>query len=194
MKILLDRLEALETNDILKPDAVKSPGFDKPLAVFKLWQAAGDSKAKTSKSADEPVFELILGRHDATRKIVFSRLGGDPETILPLPDKVLELVPRGRYAFRDRAMTRAISPNAITQIVVRRGATAETLKSPDTPGDFAHWHLTTPVVAPADAQMIPYLVKFLADPHAFSVVAETLDDPKKYGFDHPYITIEWSRG
>lgn len=202
LSILLGRLASLETNDVLSRNAVGSPGFDKPLAVWKLWRSATDSATGRPKDARQasiadreaspPVFELVLGRHDATKKIVYSALGGDPETILPLPDNVLELIPGNRFAFRDRSMTRAVAPGAIARITIRRGETAETLKSSEIPGDFERWRLIRPVDAPVDPQAVALLAKFLSDPHAYSIVAETIDDPKKYGFDQPHMTIEWT--
>ncbi len=91
--------------------------------TVKIWEAAR-TRSGAENSTGDPVLVLNFGRHDALLKTVFARLQDD-QTVLAVPDTILEVLPRNAFAFRDLSIM-SLNPADVRKLtLVRSGRTDE---------------------------------------------------------------------
>jgi hypothetical protein len=186
---LLAQVQALQASAVVPPAEVTSAGLDAPAASFAFWE--GDD-AVSSKPAREPDLALAIGRFDSRRGAVHVQTGGDSNVLL-VPETTTKLVPRGRFAYRDRVLMN-LPPDQIERITVERNGETFELESSGKPRDYGHWKLTKPVVAPADAEAAARLDLLISHLRAESLVAERpSSDLTEYGLDRPTAKVSWHK-
>jgi hypothetical protein len=195
VRTLLAKLNDAQTSEFRDPTKVKNTGLDHPTWIIKVWQGALTGSARTNDEPPavpkgEPVLSLRLGRRVADAKIIYAQLEGDP-VVLVLLDNLLEALPRGPLAFRDRRIL-AQSPHQIDRFSVRREGRTFAVEAKGLPNDYQHWRMTQPVEAPADAESIMRIVALLSGLRAESLVTDSPSAWKTYGLDEPEITVTWS--
>ena len=198
VQTLLLKLEALETSQFLDPNKVPDAesGLKAPRFVIKAWQSPSDAPESRTDPwwpAGEPAAEITLGRQDAFKKAIYARAAGDP-SVLTVPDNVLEALPTGPLAFRDRSLL-AQDRSGFERFTVRDGRREAVVEGPAHPvgaNPFLDWRMTEPSPAPADPQAIARLAVLLSGLRAESLVAESAPDPKAYGLDDPTLAIAWT--
>ena len=195
---LLAKLEALETSQFLDPKAVPDAesGLQHPRFLVKAWQSPSDAaESRTEPWLPEglPAAEITLGHQDAFKKAVYARTAGDP-SILTVPDNVLEALPTGPLAFRERAIL-AQDRAGFERFTVRNGGREAVFEGPAHAvgaNPFVDWRMTEPSPAAADPQAIARLAVLLSGLRAESLTAESAPDPKAYGLDDPTLAVAWT--
>jgi hypothetical protein len=192
---LLTALDGLKTSEFLALSRVPRPELDPPLITIRVWQAgrSADSRANQGSTStppsEAPALSLKIGRHDQLKKTVYGQIEGD-SVILALPDGLLDVLPRNRYAFRDRGVL-SVSPASVTKLSLFREGT-KTVLQPDPSAKTANrWLMIEPVKAPADTAAITQVLALLSDLRALDFAAEAIGDGKPYGLDHPPIVVAW---
>ena len=197
-RALLDKLDALETSDFLDPKSRPDACLDHPSVVVKVWQVP-EGPPRTPGTPPpprgEPVVDLALGRRDAVARTVYARSGGDPTTLLAVPENLLEVFPPGSFAYLDRSIL--VQDRAqFDRLTIRRDGQDFILQAPATPRPgpdaFTGWRMTAPVDAPADSESVARLAILLSALRAESFVAEAGKDLKSYGLDAPGLVVSWT--
>jgi hypothetical protein len=142
------------------------------------------------KQGTTQVLDLKMVRNTQTQT-VYARLGDDP-TILFLPTNLIDTIPEGPLAFRDRTIL-TLREAFFDRVTVRRAGIAMNIASRDNPRDFASWAMTEPVKGgKVDAETVAKLVVLLANLRADTLITETPDDLKRFGLEPPDFTVTWS--
>ncbi len=194
---LLTKLEALETSQFLDPKAVPEDrsGLLEPRFALKAWLSSSDepeARIEPVLPAGEPAADLVLGRQDAAKKVVYARTAGDAAVLL-VPDNVLEALPLGPLAFRERTIL-AQDRAGFTRFGVRRGDRETLVQAPariSGGNPFLGWRLTKPVEAAADVESVARLAILLSGLRAEELVADSDPDPNAFGLDDPALSVSW---
>jgi hypothetical protein len=186
----LTHLQDLQTSEFLDPKVVSNPGLDPPvIATIRIMQDGGRKAEPGSTEAGQwQALNLRLGTHDVLKKSIYGRLEGDG-VILALPDKLFEVLPKNRLAFRDRSVVDD-KPERIKRLTVRRGARVDELV-PDAKGEPNAWRMLRPVEAKADGPTITQVLAMLCSLRAQDFAATSLAEIKDSGLDHPIMEIDW---
>lgn len=190
LSTMLETLAALESATFLPVDEVSEPGFDAPLATLAAWLDRPDPGQD-----DGPVFErpanttLRLGRFDGGRKLVYGQTDGDESIVLTLPDTVLQVLPEGPLAYRDRTIVRQ-DPRTIDRVELTRGRRTLALEKPDPSGG---WQVVEPSPAPADRLATTMLVEGLSRLRAERRIGDEGDEHlvSDFGLDEPGVRVTW---
>jgi hypothetical protein len=178
IQAFLNRLDALETSEFLKPDLFPKNGLNPPQMTIKVWE----------KAADEPSAQLEVGLQDVQRKTIFARLPGD-EVILALSDAFAVVLPKNSFAFRDRTVLTE-NPGSIQKLVISQpGRTIEV--EPSKTGEPNQWRMRRPVDARADAPTVTRALAVLNGLRADEFVTDSPGDGRLYGLDRPTREITW---
>jgi hypothetical protein len=175
----LAQLAALKTSEFLEPKRLRDAGLNPPLSSIKVWERAHEESSAV----------LYVGRYDLLRKTVYAQLPLD-QVVLALPDTVVDVLPKNKWAFRDRTVV-ALSPAAIRKLAISRpGLTTEL--EPATTGAPNQWRMRHPVDAPADVATITRALAVLAGLRAEDFVTDQLGDVARFGLDRPARTVTWT--
>ena len=183
----LTRLDGLPTSEFMAPNMAKTAGLDPPTMTILLWEAQGP-KTKAQSTPGDPAFVLKIGRHDLLRKTVFAQLEHD-ESVLAVPDTILDVLPKNSLAFRDLTML-TFNPVEVRKLTLVRAGRTEELE-PDTTGGPNRWRLRRPIDGPADAKSVTQILAILSALRADQLVALSAGDGKTYGLDRPTAEIIW---
>lgn len=185
----LSHLQELQTSEFLDPKVVPDPRLDPPIMTIKIKQAGG---RRMAPGATDPgvwqALDLRLGNHDVLKKAIYARLEGDG-VILALPDKLFEVLPKNRLAFRDRGVIDD-KPGAIKRLTIRRGGRIDELV-PVEKGEPNEWRMLRPVEARADVPTITQVLQMLCTLRAQDFAATSAAEVKDSGLDHPLMEIDW---
>jgi hypothetical protein len=191
---LLETIVALESAEFFGADTVGRPGLDEPTARFDLWLSeTGIAERSPFDGYTSPDVSLAIGRHDAGTKLVFGQLQGDEGTVLALPETVLEAVPEGELAFRDRTMVRQ-DPRTVRRVSLERDGRSLAIERPPAssgPGAATAWQVVEPAPAAADRLAVTMLVDALARLRADRVVASDPGSLGRFGLETPAARVEW---
>ena len=154
---LLKHLEGMQTSEFLDPSKVRDPQLKPPLVTIQLTETRV-GRAAASASIDEVVLDLQVGRYDQARKVCFARLAND-ESILAIPDTILQVLPKTAMEFRDKAVITASAANVKKLIITRAGRTDELVPEPS--GEPNRWRMHRPIDAPADSRSITQILALL---------------------------------
>ncbi len=133
----LTRLDGLTTSEFLPSNMAKTAGLDPPTMTISLWEARGP-KTKAEGPSGDPAVVLKIGRHDLLRKTVFAQLEHD-ESVLAVPDTILDVLPRNSLAFRDLTML-TLNPADVRKLTLIRAGRTDVLE-PDSKGGPNRWRL-----------------------------------------------------
>ena len=185
----LAHIRELQTSEFLEPKKVPNPMLDPPVMTIKIREdATARAPAGRAESGPTTVLDLRLGHHDVLKKAIYARLEGD-NVILALPDKIREVLPRNRLAFRDRSVV-TDHPEKFKRLTIRRGSRVDELV-PDTRGEPNAWRMLRPVEARADTATITQVLTMLCGLRAQDFAAPTVAEVKDSGLDRPLMEIDW---
>lgn len=194
---LLARLIELKTSEFLDPTTVSNPKLDPPQIRIRVWQRPPGSTAATKDHSagdgdppGEVRVDLRLGRHDVLKRVVYGQIDKD-SSLLALPDSILSVLPRNRFAFRDLTAL-AFNAAAIDQLTVERGGQSVTVQAGGSGQVSTKWQMVEPVKAPADEQAVTALVSLLSNLRAESWESDSVGDGKAFGFDAPLMRVRWA--
>ncbi len=187
VEALLRHLSGLQTSEFLEPERARDPQLNPPVVTIQLKESWVGRTAATS-GTDVPVLDLHVGRWDAARKVFFAQLEKD-ETVLTIPDKLLEVLPKNAMAFRDRSMATPAPADVRKLIITRAGRVDELV--PERVGEPNRWRMRRPIDAAADARAITQILAILANLRANDIVADTQKDATKFGLDKPLLEVDW---
>ncbi|MFO0953655.1 MAG: DUF4340 domain-containing protein [Isosphaeraceae bacterium] len=194
---LISRLIELKASEFFNASQVPDPGLDPPNHRIQVWQRFpgtrnSPSAAKTGERASQPGelrVDLRLGRHDALKRTVYAQIAGDP-TILAVPDTILTVLPRSKFAFRDLAIL-DLRVADVDRLTLERGERTATVQAPSSGNAATNWRMVEPVDAPADVQAVTSILSVLAGLRAESWAADSVGDGKEFGLDAPAIRVKW---
>ena len=134
--------------------------------------------------------DLKIGRHGALKQ-VYAQLEGDPQTIMALPDQILNVLPKNAFAFRERSVL-ALSPTSIARLVLRRDDRTYDLRAPEGAGNPNEWKMVAPVETSADPESVTQLTTLLSNLSASQYISDQPGDGKAFGLDHPVLSLAWT--
>jgi Domain of unknown function (DUF4340) len=181
VQAFLSQFESLQTSEFLQPGRIKIAQVDPPIMKVKLWQ--------TEKTGQNLVLNLRVGRHDLARKAVYAQLESDT-VILALPDTLMSVLPKNRFAFRDRTIT-SQNPAQVRKLIVTRGSRIDELE-PTKTGAPNQWRMLRPIEAPADVPSVTRVLATLTALRAEDFVSDSPGDAGRYGLDRPLLEVAWT--
>jgi hypothetical protein len=186
----LARLAEMKTSEFLDSSATPNARLDQPSFHVRVWQAELSGSASAADSA-EPQAEVVFGRHDRQRKVVYAQIAGDT-SVLTVPDDILEVLPKNAFAFRDRTVLTLRPEQVLRMTVERPGRPGVTVEAPRAAGSPVKWRMTEPVEAPTEDAAVTALVVALSNLRAEDWESETVGDGRAYGLDAPGLRIKWT--
>jgi Domain of unknown function (DUF4340) len=179
---LLNALAQAKAIELRSPEEFPNNGLADPKVVIQLWEGAGASV--------EPSFSLKIGALDRIRSVVYSQVGAD-RSILSLDPKMLEALPLGALAFRDRTIL-SLKDAILEYITIQRPGKTVKLVAGKNPTDVKAWRMSEPAKGPIDEESLARLAVMLMNLRAEDLVTDAPGDLKAYGLDPPAMTVSWT--
>jgi hypothetical protein len=181
---LLVALQKAEASEVFAPGKAPDPQLEKPWTVIEL-----RDKVDAQASGSPPLLRLKIGRRDALKKTAYCQVEGD-QAVIGVPLAVIDAVPYGPLAFRDRLIQRTILAG-LESIEIKAGNVERTLETREGRNNQKAWVMSKPVVGPTDQGAMTRLLNALALLHAESLIAEKPDAVPNLGFENPFLTVVW---
>jgi hypothetical protein len=188
---LLTALSQAKAVELRSTEEVKGSGVDQPSLTVTLFQPSDREQSAESDQKLAPSLTLKIGARDPRRNLVYSQVGDDP-TVLSLDLSILDAIPRGPLAFRDRTIL-SLANTMIDEITIQRpDKKVKMVGGKQNPTDVSSWKMTEPTPGEVDHETLTRLAVMLLNLRADALVD---GDPKNlaiYGLDSPPITVSWS--
>ncbi len=191
MADFLKQLAELQTSVFLDEKSAPGNGLDSPGFVIKAWVGATDLPPKAVEPTGPPRGEVRLGRRDAGKRVVYARLPGDESTVLAVPDKFLESVPRSAFSMRERIVLR-LDPAQLDTVTLDRHTGSLSMRAPSDPSDGGLWQVIKPNAGATDPETLGRLFALLTGVPAEAYIAENVADLSKYGLKVPALRFSWT--
>ncbi len=180
---LLNALAQAKAIVMLSAEEIPASGLDRRPVAIELWQ--GDDSATA-----QPSFSLKIAAFDKRRNLLYARVGDD-RTILGLDPKLLETIPLGPLAFRDRKIL-SLKDVILEEITIQRPGKTVKLVAGKNPVDVKTWKMAAPAPGPIDQETLTRLALMLVNLRAEDLVTDSPADLKAFGFDPPAMTVSWT--
>jgi hypothetical protein len=178
VQAFLAHIDVLQTSEFLDPQRLRNPQVYPPAIAIKIWE----------KDAGGPALSLRIGRYDLAKKAIYAQLEHD-DVVLALPDTLLAVLPKNRFAFRERTLV-SQDPAKVNKLIVSRVGRTDVLE-PNAAGAPNTWRMRRPVEAPADVPAVTRALTILTSLRAEDFVSDSLGDGKSFGLDRPALEIAW---
>jgi hypothetical protein len=193
VEALLSALAGLQASEFFEAKDVPGAGVESPGMTIKVWQSAPGAKAPAPSEAPpkgDPRLVLRLGTHDGVKKTIWARVEGDP-AILALPDIFLNVLPKNRFAFRERTVL-DLDPARVARLELKGEDGSGVALEPETKSARPNrWRMVKPVEASANDEAVTRALMVLKGLRAEDFVPGKPDD-KELGLDKPSLTVSWT--
>jgi hypothetical protein len=173
--VIVSLLDKLTTAGI-KQVATETP---KSLSEFGLDHPQVSITATTKAGKDA---SFLIGNENKFDGTLFVKTGDKPRVAVA-ESQLKFALEKSTYDLREKRLL-PVEDKDVIAVAVKAGGNEYALARQD-----AGWKLTAPLEGPADDTVARRIASSIRSVRSTAIVAETVDDPKKYGFDAPKAQV-----